>query len=319
MGRSLDEVALVQVVRTHAAAQQFVHERLVDGRVVVHAAEENALISQWNAVIGQSIEGVAHFGGEFPWMVHMDTHPERMVPRQHGTEFRRDPLRQENGNARTNPEEFNVRNTAQPLEHGLEPPIREQESIATRQQDVAYFRVFLEVAVGGLEFRVQFLFAGSADDTAARAVAAIGSAAVGHQKKHPVGIAVHESRHGHVRILTAGVEHFLGIIEGFLDPRNHLTPDRTIRVGGMHEIEEMRGDREGELVPGKEDAGAFFFAEHKVFLELRERSDPVAELPCPVVPVLRGNVPVRPVTWGSSSEFTVVRENREWGAHGGCV
>jgi AcrR family transcriptional regulator len=46
--------------------------------------------------------------------------------------------------------------------------------------------------------------------------------------------------------------------------------------------------------------------------------DPVAELPCPVVPVLRGNVPVRPVTWGSSSEFTVVRENREWGAHGGC-
>ena len=43
----------------------------------------------------------------------------------------------------------------------------------------------------------------------------------------------------------------------------------------MDEVEVVRGDGGGELGPGEENAGPFFFAEREVFLNVGEGGDAV--------------------------------------------
>jgi hypothetical protein len=57
-----------------------------------------------------------------------------------------------------------------------------------------------------------------------------------------------QSRHRHVRIFTAWIGHVVRRSPGFLNPWNHLTPDRIFRIAMWHKIKKMRGDRERELV-----------------------------------------------------------------------
>jgi hypothetical protein len=139
--------------------------------------------------------------------------------------------------------------------------------------------VGFEVAVGGFEFGVEFLFACAADDAAAGAVAAVGGAAVGDEEEDAVRVAVDEAWDWHVGVFAAGVGHFFLMVPCFLDTGDDLTADGAIRVGGVDEVEEVGSDGEGELVAGEEDPGAFFFGEDEVFFELGEGGDPVAELP----------------------------------------
>ena len=61
-----------------------------------------------------------------------------------------------------------------------------------------------------IEVGVEFLLSGSADDSRPRAVAAVSSATVGDKKEDSVGIAVHQSWHGHMAILAARISHLDG-------------------------------------------------------------------------------------------------------------
>ena len=181
-------------------------------------------------------------------MVDVDAHPERVVLCEHAAEFRRDALREEDGDAGADADEFDVRDAAETFEHGLEPVVGEEEGIAAGEEDVADFRVGFEVAVGGFEFGVEFLFAGAADDAAAGAVAAVGGAAVGDEEEDAVRVAVDEAWDGHVGVFAAGVGHFFLMVPCFLDARDDLTADGAIRVGGVDEVEEVRGDGEREFI-----------------------------------------------------------------------
>src|SRR6202023_4302765 len=104
-----------------------------------------------------------------------------------------------------------------------------------------------ERMVAPLKVGMKLLFSHTADDPASRAVTAIGGTSISHQKQNSVRIAVHQSWYRHIAIFAAGVSHFERRRNGFLDPRDHLPSDGAIRVGGIDEIEEVRGYRESKF------------------------------------------------------------------------
>src|SRR5688500_20395893 len=70
-------------------------------------------------------------------MVHMDTHPDWPILFENLTKFRSDSLREENRNARSNPDEFNVLYRTQAGEQVLELPVGKQQRIPARKENVA--------------------------------------------------------------------------------------------------------------------------------------------------------------------------------------
>ena len=148
--------------------------------------------------------------------------------------------------------------------------------------------MLFEITKRFLEIGVQFLFADAADDAAARAIAAITRATIGHEKQNAIRITMHQSRHRHVRIFTARIGHVVRRRPGLFDPRDDLAPDRIVRILiARDQVEKMRRDGEREFVAGKQHPAAFLVAQVEIFLELGERGDPILELPFPIVPKFR--------------------------------
>src|SRR5882724_6228664 len=134
---------------------------------------------------------------------------------------------------------------------------------------------------------MQFLFAGTADDAATRAIAAITRAAVGHEKQNAIRITMHQTRYRHVRIFTTRIGHIVRRCPGFFDARNDLSPDRIVWIIWRDQIEKMRRDREREFISGKQNAVPLLLVKIEMFFELSERGDSVFKLPFPIVPELR--------------------------------
>ena len=208
VGGALDEVALIEVVGADAAHEEFVHEGLHDVGFVVDATEEDALVAEGNTVIGESLEASADFGGEFAGVIGVDADEEGVVFLQHLAERGGDALGEKDGDAGTDADELDVGDGSEAGEDALELGVGEEEGVATGEEDVADFGVGFEVAEGGFEFGVEFLFAGTGDDAAAGAVAAVGGAAVGDEEEDAVGVTMDEAWDGHVGVLAAGVCHF---------------------------------------------------------------------------------------------------------------
>ena len=136
--------------------------------------------------------------------------------------------------------------------------VAENQGVAAGKKHVAHFRVLFQITKRFLEIGVQLLFAHPAHHPAARAIPAVARAAVRHQKEHAVRIPMHQARHRHVRIFAARIGHIVRRRPGLFDPRNDLTPDRTIRIIALDQVEKMRRDRESELGAGKQHAAPFF-------------------------------------------------------------
>ena len=172
-----------------------------------------------------------HLDCQLARMIDVHAHPERMIFRQHRAQLRRDSLRQENRHPCADPQKFDVLDRAQPrksfsslssLKIRASPPLK-----STSRTSVCCFKITERL----LEIRVQFLFANSANHSTPRAIAAVTRATVRHQKQDTIRIPMHQSRHRHVRIFAAGIGHVVRRRPSFLDSRNHLTPDRVIRIG----------------------------------------------------------------------------------------
>src|SRR5438552_7652292 len=178
-------------------------------------------------------------------------------------------------------------NRAQPAKQFVELIVAEDECVAAAQKDIAYFGVLLEIAERFVEIRVQFLLADAADHPTARAISAVTSSAIRHEKENPIRISMDQTRHRHVRIFAAWVSHVVMRCPGLFDPWNDLTPDWIVWIVSRDEVEKVRRDGEGELVAGKQNPAAFLFAKIDILLELSERSNSIFELPFPIVPEFR--------------------------------
>lgn len=160
--------------------------------------------------------------------------------------------------------------------------------------------MLLEVLESGLPLGFQVLLPHPRDDPRASAVAAIGGAAIGHEKEDAVWITVNETRHGHVGVLATGVRHFLGGVPAFLDARNDLAADRAVGIVTVDEIEKVRRDGHGQLGAGEEDTSAFDVGEIEVEFQFGEGIDAVPQLPTVVVPIY--HCIVRPVAGSMRNE-----------------
>ncbi len=207
---------------------------------------------------------------------------------QHVAQFRRDALRQKHRNARADADEFHVRNRAQPAEQILELFIAEQQRIAATKQHIADGGGPGDVVDLPVELRMEIVAGGVADQTRPGAIPAVRRAAVGDQKQHAVGIAMHQTRHGRMGVLAARIAHFPGGGMGFLQPRNDLAADGAILVRRIDQVEEVRRDGQRELGIGQLRAGVFLRRQggHQ-FLKLRQGGDTMFKLPLPTIPIRR--------------------------------
>ena len=158
--------------------------------------------------------------------------------------------------------------------------IGKQQRVAAGEKHVADFGMLLQVIDGAVEIEFEFLFAHAADDAAARAVAAIGGAAVGDEKEDAVGIAMDEAGHGHVVIFAARIGHVGRRVGHLLDARDDLAADRAIGIERIDQVEEVGRDAHGQLGIGQKNAGMFFAGELDLALELGERLDAVRICHC---------------------------------------
>lgn len=284
VGRSLDEIALVEVVGADAAAEQLLDERLHHREGIVHPGQQDALVAEGDAVIGQHGQSVAHFGREFARMIGVDAHPEGVMLLQDRAELRRDPLRKEDRDARADPDELYVRDRPQAAEQRVEFIVGEEQRVAPREKDVTHFRVVLKIGDRLVEIGVEFLLAGPAHHAGAGAVAAVGGAAVGDQKQDSVGVAVDKTRHRHVAVLAAGIGHLGRRDRSLADMGNDLAADRTVGILPLDQVEVVGSDGQRELVAGEDDAGTLLGCQLQVLLQSLKGRDPVLELPLPIIP-----------------------------------
>jgi hypothetical protein len=87
-----------------------------------------------------------------------------------------------------------------------------------------------------------------------------------------------------VFILTARIDQFPRRGGHFLDARNHLATNRTIRIVAVDQGEEVRRDGKGELMTDLLDACALFGRQLDQRFERFQRRDAMAQLPPPIVP-----------------------------------
>ena len=285
VARAVHEVALVDVVGPHADFDQFTHQFLHDDRVVVHAAQQHALVAQRHARAGQPVAGVRDLGRDLPGVVHVNVHPQRMVLGQGVAQLLRDAHGHEHGHARADADNFDVLDLAQFGQQTAQHLGREGQRIAAREQHVPHLGRVAQV----LQLQLVLLgfegLGGVAHDAAARAVTAVTGALCRDQHQHSVRVTVHQAGHGAVlvlgqRVLHHRVEGFQFVVRG-----NDLPADGAGGIVGVHQAGEVRGDVQPEDALGT-CALAFTVGQSNYFLQFGDAVDAVFQLPFPVVPLL---------------------------------
>jgi hypothetical protein len=179
MSRSVNKIALINVIRADTAHDQLVYQSPHHGQVVVDPFQEDALISERYSVINQKFKSGLYLGGEFTRMIGMDAHPKRVKFLKHPAEFRCNPLGQENGNPGANSDELNMFNGPQTAQNSAQLIVGKEEGISPGKQNVPDLGVRFQIPVSFLEIGVQLLFARPADYAASGAIAAIRRAPIG--------------------------------------------------------------------------------------------------------------------------------------------
>ena len=204
--------------------------------------EQHRLVAQRDARIRQPPQRSAHLRRQLTRMIRVNADEERMKLLQHCAQFRRDALRQEDGNARADAQKLHMRNRPQPREQILQLLVAEQQRVAPAQQHVANLRMRRDVGELLVELRMKIIAAGIAHQARARAVAAIARAPIRHEEEHAVGITMHQPRHWRMPVLAAGITQFPRRRGRLLDARNDLPPDGAILIRRIDEIEEVGRD-----------------------------------------------------------------------------
>jgi hypothetical protein len=177
----------------------------------------------------------------------------------------------------------------QPPQDVVEPVVGERERVAARDHHVADLGVerdvgqaLLDLALGGGAGRVGHL-------ALAGAVAAVDRAVVGRIEEDPVRVAVGDAGHRHVALLGQRVVEVGGRVAELAHGRHRLEPHRAGRVLRIHQGRVVGGDPHVELGVGLDDGASLVVGEADDVVELRERGDPLALLPVPVVPLVVGD------------------------------
>ena len=95
-------------------------ERLHHLGVVIDAGEQDGLVAQRDAGEGQAFAGGRQLTGDLLGMIRVDAHPDRPVLAEDLSELRRDALREEDRDARTEADELDVLDRAETSEERVQ-------------------------------------------------------------------------------------------------------------------------------------------------------------------------------------------------------
>ena len=207
---ALHQVALVEVVGSHADAHQVLHQLALDVDVVVHARQQHGLVAQRDAGARQFVASLGQFGGDLVGMVDVDVDPQRVVLCEHVGQFVGDAHGHEDRHARADAHDLDVRDLAQAAQDLLQDAWRQHQRVAAGEQHIAHLRCVPQVFELHLELGAREGRRGVAHDARAGAVAAVGGALGGDQHQDAVRVAVHQPGHRGVAVFGQGILHHGG-------------------------------------------------------------------------------------------------------------
>jgi hypothetical protein len=161
---TLDEIALVQVVRPDPVLDELVDESLLDVEAVVDAREQDRLVAQRDAGSGQLVAGTGNLGRDLVRMIEVEVHPQRVVLRQHFAQLVVDALRQEDGHPGADADDLDVRDLAQAAKDRFEELGGKRQGVAAGEEHVADLRGAAQIVELGLDVVAIEVLAGIAHD-----------------------------------------------------------------------------------------------------------------------------------------------------------
>ena len=144
-----------------------------------------------------------------------------------------------------------------------------------------------QVAQRGIKIHVQALAARPGDQAGARAIAAVGGAAVRAKQQNAIRVAVNQPGCFFILALAAGVIQLLRVAVQFRRAGNDLEPQRIRRVIRIEQTQEVRGDAHGEPLTGVFQRLLLIIRQWQRFGELLCCAKGMAQLPGGVIPLLR--------------------------------
>src|SRR6266498_840193 len=236
-------------------------------------------------------------------MIDMDIQPQRVIFRQHVTEFLGNTHRHEYRHAGTNADNLNMWNLTQAAENLFKDFGRENKGITAREQHIAHLWCAFEIFELHLKFLTREGLSGVADDARARAITAIRRALSRYQHENPVRIPMNKPWHGRVAIFRKRVFHHRGKGLHLLRARDDLFANWIVGIVRVNQGYEVRRDIYAEQTAGVQCL-SFRISQRDDLLEIFNCIQAMAQLPAPIVPFFIRNIGV---------DWSTLRN--KWGGH----
>ena len=284
------QVALIDIVRTHAHFDHVVHQLPHDVHAVVDSPQQHGLVAKRYARIRQLAAGFLGLQRDLLGVVEVRVEPNWMILLQHVDQVVRDPLRHDHRHPGANADDLDMWDFPKLLDDVFQRLVRHQQRVAARKEHVPDHRCVADVFNGLVDVVHRRLLVLRPREAPARTVTAIHGAHVRDQEQHPVRITVGQPRRWRVRVLVERVVHVRSTLMGFVDRRHCLHAYRTTWVILIHQGSVVWGDPHSEDLQGLFDPVLLLLGQVDDLLQVLQRRDPVADLPVPVVPLLLSDV-----------------------------
>ena len=292
------QVALIDVVGTHADANQLVDQLLHGVDAVIDAGQQHALVAQRDTGVGQHGAGLGGLGGDLVGVVEVGVQPDGVILLQHVAQLGSDALRQHHGGTGADADDLHVGDLTQLGDDVLQALVAHQQGVAAGQQHVADLGRIADVLDGLVDLihgQAGVVLAGEA---AAGAVTAVHGALVSDQQQAAVGIAVGQTGSGGVLILVQGIQQVgVGLVQ-LLGGGDGLQTDGIMGITGLDQGQVVGGDGHAQGAQAGLDAFLFLGSQLDVLLQIFQSLDTVLDLPVPVIPLLIGHVGEQDLTAG---------------------
>ena len=261
---------------------------------VVDPGEQDRLASEGNAGGGQARAGALHLRRDLLGVSEVDAHPKGMVASQAPHQLRRDALRQDDRHLGPDADDLHVSDRPQAGQQPFELLVGQGQRVPAGKQYIPDPGSAGDVLQGLFPAGMDSALRPFAPDQAgAGAVPAVGRAEVRHQEQHPVGVAVHQARHGAVVVLPQWVFGLTGGPHVLVVHRDGRAPKGLGGIPGVEKAGVVRRDGQRQTAGPALDRRHFVHRQIQDPGKLLEAADAVAELPMPVVPLHAGDARIQ--------------------------
>ncbi len=139
MSRPLGQVCQVQIIRFDPAAKEHLEKGLHRWPIVIDSFEQDRLIAQGYARVGQTPQRFLGGRRQFSWMIEVDAEKQRMILFQPGAKLRSHPLGQDTRDPRADPDDLHMGNAPDFPDDVFQAVIAKKEGIAPGEDDIPDF------------------------------------------------------------------------------------------------------------------------------------------------------------------------------------